>query len=71
MEYYMSTSSAGGGSGTGDVTDFESGRIRELKTERLHIQQKTFTKWINSFLQKARMEVSERLSLCQEANYTH
>ena len=37
--------------------DFESGRIKELKSERLHIQQKTFTKWINSFLLKTEIQV--------------
>ena len=40
-----------------ETTDFESGRIRELKSERLRIQQKTFTKWINSFLQKNEIQV--------------
>ena len=42
---------------TFDTTDFESGRIRELKSERLRIQQKTFKKWINSFLQKSEIQV--------------
>lgn len=42
-----------------DVKDFEKGRIRALQEERLHIQKKTFTKWMNSFLQKARMEVED------------
>ena len=39
--------------------DFERGRIRALQEERLYIQKKTFTKWMNSFLQKARMEVED------------
>lgn len=38
--------------------DFERGRIRALQDERLSIQKKTFTKWVNSFLNKSRMEVS-------------
>ncbi|KAF6212347.1 hypothetical protein GE061_012869 [Apolygus lucorum] len=38
---------------------FEQGRIKILQEERLHIQKKTFTKWMNSFLQKARMEVED------------
>nr|WIM01459.1 non-erythrocytic spectrin beta chain [Limnephilus lunatus] len=42
-----------------DVLKFEQGRIRALQEERLHIQKKTFTKWMNSFLQKARMEVED------------
>lgn len=35
------------------------GRIEVLQQERLHIQKKTFTKWMNSFLQKAKMEVDD------------
>ncbi|XP_041968361.1 spectrin beta chain, non-erythrocytic 2 isoform X3 [Aricia agestis] len=42
-----------------DALKFEQGRIRALQEERLHIQKKTFTKWVNSFLQKARMEVED------------
>ncbi|KAI8427260.1 hypothetical protein MSG28_014853 [Choristoneura fumiferana] len=37
-----------------DALKFEQGRIKALQEERLHIQKKTFTKWINSFLQKER-----------------
>ncbi len=53
--------SRGGGGGRPldgvDTMDFESGRIWELQEERLHIQQKTFTKWVNSFLQKINIQV--------------
>ncbi|KAG0425689.1 hypothetical protein HPB47_027165, partial [Ixodes persulcatus] len=42
-----------------DALEFEKGRIKALQEERLHIQKKTFTKWMNSFLQKARMEVDD------------
>ncbi|CAL8090883.1 unnamed protein product [Orchesella dallaii] len=42
-----------------DALKFETGRIKALQEERLHIQKKTFTKWMNSFLVKARMEVED------------
>ncbi|XP_076359799.1 spectrin beta chain, non-erythrocytic 5 kst [Tachypleus tridentatus] len=42
-----------------DALRFETGRIKALQEERLYIQKKTFTKWMNSFLQKARMEVED------------
>ncbi|XP_052755503.1 spectrin alpha chain, non-erythrocytic 1 isoform X2 [Galleria mellonella] len=42
-----------------DALKFEQGRIKALQDERMYIQKKTFTKWINSFLQKARMEVED------------
>ena len=36
----------------------ERDRITELKYERIHLQQKTFTKWMNAFLEKSGNSVS-------------
>ncbi|XP_022655531.1 spectrin beta chain, non-erythrocytic 1-like isoform X3 [Varroa destructor] len=41
------------------AVEFERGRIKQLQEERLHIQKKTFTKWMNSYLARARMEVDD------------
>ena len=45
-----------------DAKDFEKGCIRSLQEEMLNIQKKTFTKWMNSVLQKANMEVEDLLT---------
>jgi len=42
-----------------DLMKFETDRIKALQEERLHIQKKTFTKWMNSFLSKARLQVDD------------
>uniref|UniRef100_A0A914LVI8 Calponin-homology (CH) domain-containing protein n=1 Tax=Meloidogyne incognita TaxID=6306 RepID=A0A914LVI8_MELIC len=38
---------------------FERNRIKQLKDERRDIQKKTFTKWCNTYLSRARMEVQD------------
>ncbi|KAL5008184.1 hypothetical protein ScPMuIL_013765 [Solemya velum] len=39
--------------------NFEKGRIKALQDERIYIQKKTFTKWANAFLEKARLEIKD------------
>ena len=59
MAYRNNSIVDGPGSGNpDDPYDFEKGRIRALRDEHLYIQKKTFTKWVNSFLIKCRIEVS-------------
>ena len=42
-----------------DIHQFEKGRIKALQDERVYIQKKTFTKWANAFLEKARLEIKD------------
>ncbi|PVD25646.1 hypothetical protein C0Q70_13305 [Pomacea canaliculata] len=42
-----------------ETANFEKGRIKALQDERVFIQKKTFTKWANAFLEKARMEIRD------------
>ena len=69
MAYRNNSIVDGPGSGNpDDPYDFEKGRIRALRDEHLYIQKKTFTKWVNSFLIKCRIEVGnlnfQTLSRC-------
>jgi spectrin beta len=38
---------------------YEKNRIKLLQDERVYIQKKTFTKWCNSYLNKARLEIHD------------
>ncbi|CAJ0961940.1 unnamed protein product, partial [Mesorhabditis belari] len=44
---------------TNETLYFERNRIKQLQDERVHIQKKTFTKWCNSFLNRARLEIND------------
>ncbi|XP_071162084.1 spectrin beta chain-like isoform X8 [Mytilus edulis] len=48
-----------GGMSVKDIHQFEKGRIKALQDERVYIQKKTFTKWANAFLEKARLEIKD------------
>ena len=43
---------------------FEKDRIRALKNERINSQKKTFTKWVNSFLDKVSLSRCD-LDMCK------
>ncbi|XP_041352702.1 spectrin beta chain, non-erythrocytic 5-like isoform X2 [Gigantopelta aegis] len=42
-----------------ETQNFEKSRIKYLQDERVYIQKKTFTKWANAFLEKARLEIKD------------
>lgn len=50
------------------IAKFENERIKTLQEERLHIQKKTFTKWMNSFLVKVGVEIFLFVSLPADIN---
>ncbi|XP_078000869.1 spectrin beta chain, non-erythrocytic 5-like isoform X3 [Glandiceps talaboti] len=41
------------------TNEFEVNRIKALREERMAIQKKTFTKWMNQFLEKANLHVND------------
>lgn len=49
---------------------FEQNRIKQLKNERIHIQKKTFTKWVNSYLNRVSLFYSISTYIPANTNFT-
>ena len=51
---------------------FETERIQELKNERIYLQKKIFTKWMNTFLQVCRRVFTGlAMNVCQKVVKSH